>query len=186
MRMQFIAKPIVAACALLLSSSSVMAQGELLDDKVNWRFQTNQDGTKTEFHRMGDRAQTLVKKQFSKAGILQLMTIYRLDRRGNPINCELVDPRGQRLFNVLYGYDRQTGRLVEEAMFDARVKQKNPETGEEMPVMRFIYMQDSRGNNQRPIAMTLIEGKSAEEAFQLGATKLSEEVLDILQQEANQ
>lgn len=184
MRKQMFARALVAALVLLLPGFSALAQGELLDDKVNWRFQRNQDGTTTEFHRMGDRAQTLVKRQFSKAGGLILTTVYRLDRRGNPINCELISTAGERLFYVLYGYDKKTGRLMEEAMFDARMKHFDKDSGEEKPVMRFIYMQDARGKNQRPISIVLIEGRTAQEAFDIGSTKLSDDVLRILQEEA--
>ena len=66
-----------------------------------------------------------------------MVTVYRMDEQGNPRSCKIYDGQQQELYKVRYGYDKQWGRLVEEQMFDSRVKRIDPNTGEEMPVRQF-------------------------------------------------
>jgi len=79
--------------------------------------------------------------------------------------CKTYDGQKTELFKTSYGYRKSDGLLVEERMFDSRVKRINPDTGEEMPIRRFIYTYDALGNRSAPFAITLIPGKTAEEVY---------------------
>jgi len=154
--------------ALFLAFVAQICCGQIADDeKVDSRFvrvKENDDGSRTVFRRSPDD-RTLTKKRFDLNGRLILMTIYRMDKKGNPRGCKIYSTGGNELFRVRYGYDRQTRRLVEEQMFDSRVKRLNPNTGEESPIRRFIYTYDAQGNRSKPFALCYLPGKTAEESF---------------------
>jgi hypothetical protein len=133
-------------------------------DGPNVRVMHNDDGSRTVFTRSPDN-RVLTKRTFTGNGALSLLTIYRMDKHGNPTGCKIFDGRKTELYKTSYGYHKDTGKLVEERMFDSRVKRINPDTGEEMPVRRFIYNYDALGNRSAPIAITLIPGKTAEEVY---------------------
>jgi hypothetical protein len=128
----------------------------------------NKDGSYEEFSRPPDE-RTITKKLKNASGTLLTTTVYRLSPQGNPLTCDIFDGKGTRLFKSRYGYDKRPGltfgKLLEEQMFDARVTRKDPQTGEEMPIRRFIYTYDARGNRNAPIAINLIPGKMAEDVF---------------------
>ncbi|MES2983274.1 MAG: hypothetical protein V4727_13255 [Verrucomicrobiota bacterium] len=88
-----------------------------------------------------------------------------MDKHANPTGCKIYDGDGNELYKFSYGYDKKTGRLAEERMFDSRVKRIDPKTGDEMPVRRFLYSYDALGNRSAPIAITLIPGLDAEDVF---------------------
>lgn len=133
-------------------------------DGPNVRVTRHDDGSRTVFTRSPDN-RTLTKKTYSANGALFLNTIYRMDANGNPMNCKIYDGKETEMFKSRYGYHRDTGLLVEEQMFDSRVKRIDPNTGNEMPVRRFIYTYDALGNRSAPIAITLTPGKTAEEVY---------------------
>lgn len=123
-----------------------------------------QDGSRAIFQRSPSN-DVLEKRTFSPAGVLTMLTIYRMDKKGNPMSCKIFDGLKQELFKARYGYDRQTGRLVEEQLFDSRVKRCDPVTQEEMPVRRFIYTYDENGKQNKPISIVLRPGKRAEDVY---------------------
>jgi hypothetical protein len=129
---------------------------------------TNKDGSREFFERTRDMT-VITKKTVSPEGQPLLKTIYRLSQQGNPLTCDIYDGKGVRLFKSRYGYDPKPGltygKLIEEQMFDARVKRTDPQSGKEMPVRRFIYTYDAQGNRNAPISITTIPGKTAEEVF---------------------
>ncbi len=134
-------------------------------DGPNVRVMHQDDGSRTVFVRSPDN-RTLTKRTFSKQGVLAMVTIYRMDEHTNPTGCKIYDGDTNELYKVSYGYRKTDGRLVEERMFDSRVKRINPQTGKEMPVRRFIYTYDALGNRSAPISITLIPGlKTADEVF---------------------
>lgn len=154
---------------LILAMFGVMSAGaeEAGFDAVdgpNVRVMRHDDGSRTVFTRSPDN-RTLTKKTFTANGALFLITIYRMDANANPMNCKIYDGQKNEMFKSRYGYHRDTGQLVEEQMFDSRVKRTDPNTGEEMPVRRFIYTYDALGNRSAPIAITLTPGKTAEEVY---------------------
>ena len=133
-------------------------------DGPNVRVTRHDDGSRTIFSRSPD-ARTLTKKTYSSGGALFLVTIYRMDAQGNPMNCKIYDGKKNEMFKSRYGYRKSDGQLVEEQMFDSRVKRIDPNTGEEMPVRRFLYTYDALGNRSAPISITLTPGKTAEEVY---------------------
>jgi len=129
---------------------------------------TNKDGSREFFERTRDMT-VITKRTVSAEGKPVLKTVYRLSPKGNPLTCDIFDGKGTRLFKSRYGYDPKKGltfgKLVEEQMFDARVKRIDPKSGQEIPVRRFIYTYDAQGNRNAPISITTIPGKTADEVF---------------------
>lgn len=157
--------------SLLLSISlglAISACGEQAGfeavDGPNVRVMRHDDGSRTIFSRSPD-ARTLTKKTYTGKGALFLVTIYRMDAQGNPLNCKIFDGQKNEMFKSRYGYRKSDGQLVEEQMFDSRVKRTDPNTGDEMPVRRFIYTYDALGNRSAPISITLTPGKTAEDVY---------------------
>ena len=141
------------------------------------RVMRNQDGSSTVFRRSPDN-RTLTKKTLTAQGTVQSITIYRMDPQGNPRSCKIFDGQNQELFKVAYGYEKQFGRLVEERMFDARVKRIDPDNGGEMPVRRFLYTYDAQGNRSRPISISLPAGKRADDVYRVAPSALEHNPFD--------
>jgi hypothetical protein len=133
-------------------------------DGPNVRVMRHDDGSRTIFTRSPDN-RVLTKKTYTGNGALFLITIYRMDAHGNPMNCKIFDGQKNEMFKSRYGYRKSDGQLVEEQMFDSRVKRIDPNSGEEMPVRRFIYTYDALGNRSAPISITLIPGETAEKVY---------------------
>lgn len=133
----------------------------------------NKDGSYEEFSRTPGIPN--IKKELKAAdGTVRTTTVYRLSPQGNPLTCDIYDGKATRLFKTSYGYDRRSGsstfgKLLQENMFDARVKRTDPKTGKEKPVRVFIYTYDAQGNRNAPVAYTLIPGKLAKEVFEPSA-----------------
>jgi hypothetical protein len=140
-------------------------------DGPNVRVMKHEDGARTVFTRTPDN-RTLTKKKFSPNGVLEMLTVYRMDANSNPIGCKIYDGHNDLLFKVSYGYRKSDGQLVEERMFDARVVRKDPNTGKEMPVQRICYVYDSQGNRSAPIVYNLLPGKTFEEVFGVKSSAL--------------
>lgn len=141
-------------------------------DGPNVRVMRHQDGSRTIFSRTPDQ-RTLVKRTFGANRVLNMVTVYRMDEFGNPLSCKIYDGQKQELFKGSYGYHKETGRLIEERLFDSRAKRIDPETSKEMPVRRFIYTYDAQGNRNHPFAINLLPGKkSADELFDVGPSAL--------------
>jgi len=134
-------------------------------DGPNVRVMQHKDGSKTIFTRSPNN-QVLTKKTFSAAGRLTLITTYRMDAGGNPINCKISDGQGIELFKVSYGYRKSDGQLVQEEMYDSRVKRLNPKKpDEEMPVQVVRYLIDPQGKRSAPIVYNLLPGKTFEQIY---------------------
>jgi hypothetical protein len=152
--------------ALALVTALPVWAAEDLDsvDGPNVRVMRHEDGSQTRFLRSPDNKK-LTKKTYSANGRLELVTIYVMDGSGNTLSCKIYDGGKNELYKVRYGYHKSDGRLVEEQMFDSRVKRINPANGQEMPVRRFIYTYDANGKRSAPISLTLIPGKRAEDLY---------------------
>ena len=137
----------------------------------NVRVMRHGDGSRTVFTRAPDD-RTLTKKKFSASGVLNMLTIYRMDTNGNPIGCKIYDGQNELLYKVSYGYRISDGQLVEERMFDARVTRRDKDTGKEMPVQRICYLYDAQGNRSAPIVYNLLPGKKFEEVFGVKSSAL--------------
>ncbi|MFU8893061.1 MAG: hypothetical protein ACNA8L_05475 [Luteolibacter sp.] len=163
---------LIAGAFLCVAGASI-AENDGFDavDGPNVRVTRHEDGGRTVFTRSPDQ-RTLTKRTFGASRNLTMITVYRMDENGNPLSCRIYDGQRQELYKASYGYHRENGRLIEERMFDARVKRIDPATGREMPVRRFIYTYDEQGNRNHPIAINLLEGKKAEEVFRLAPSAL--------------
>jgi len=160
----------------LLTAAVVLASGQATgqtaaDTSAGWesdgpfvRILRGEDGSRTEFKREPNN-RALTKRTVTAAGSLLMRTEYRMDEHGNPRSCRIFDGQGNELFKVRYGYDRTSGLLMEEQMFDARVKNINPVDKQELPVRRFIYTYDANGQRSKPIAIVLVKGKYAEDVY---------------------
>ena len=163
---------ITAACFGLLTASVFAASDDFnAVDGPNVRVTRQKDGSKTLFIRTPDK-RTLTKKTFTANGNLCLVTTYRMDAGGNPTGCKILDGQKTELFKVSYGYRKTDGLLMEERMFDSRVKRLDPSTGAELPVHRFIYTYDAQGKRSAPISITLTPGRTAKDVFGGGPSAL--------------
>jgi hypothetical protein len=140
-------------------------------DGPNVRTMKQEDGSRSIFVRSPD-SKTLTKKTFSPNGVLKMLTTYYMDSNGNPQGCKIRDGSKRELFKVSYGYNKFTGQLVEELMFDSRVKRINPQNGKEMPVQKVVYIYDAEGKRSAPIVFNLLPGKTFEQVFGVKASAL--------------
>lgn len=171
--------PLATWKTLLLAAvcSSVVCgaqnQGGDLDavDGPNVRVLRHEDGSRTMFTRTPDN-KTLIKKKFSGNGVLTMLTVYRMDVNQNPLSCKIYDGQNNCMFKVSYGYRKSDGQLVEERMFDARAKRRDPNTGKEMPVQVVKYVYDAEGNRSAPLVYNLLPGKTFEEVFGVKSSAL--------------
>lgn len=168
-------KPLATLKILLLAALLLPAPCRASEfdgvDGPNVRYMKLQDGSRSVFIRSPDN-RTLTKKTFSPNGILSMITTYKMDANANPLGCKIRDGQNQELFKVSYGYHRVTGLLVEELMFDSRVKRISKDTGKEMPVQKIVYLYDAQGKRSAPIAYNLLPGKTFEQVFGLKSSAL--------------
>jgi len=156
-----------AAAFLLLCSPLLRAAGDGDFNSVdgpNVRVMRHEDGSRAVFVRSPNN-QVLTQKTYTANGVLEMVTVFRMDDNENPLSCKIFDGLKQELFKVRYGYRKTDGQLVEEQMFDSRVKRTDPASGQEMPVRRLIYTYDANGKRNAPIAITLQAGKTAKEVY---------------------
>lgn len=159
--------------ALVFASTSLSGLADEDFNKVdgpNVRVMRNEDGSRTLFLRSPDN-RTLTKKTFTANGVLEVVTVYRMDANENPLSCKIYDGLKQELFKVSYGYRKSDGQLVEERMFDSRVKRLEKDGKTEMPVRRFLYTYDGQGKRSRGQAITFLEGKTADDVYRKGAVE---------------
>lgn len=135
------------------------------------RVKRNDDGSRTVFERGQDK-KTLTKTTRSADGKILMKTIYRLDELGNPIKCDIYDGLGTKLYKTQFGYSKRPGptygKLVQELLYDTRVKRYFAGTRNEKPVHMFQYRYNADGSPRLPIGITLVKGKTAEEIFGRG------------------
>jgi len=162
---------LVATCVMAIAPATADEISFDAVDGPNVRVMRHDDGGRTVFTRSFDQ-RTLTKRTFGANRNLTMLTVYRMDENGNPRSCKIFDGQRNELYKASYGYHRQTGQLIEERMFDARVKRIDPETGREMPVRRFIYTYDEAGNRNHPIAINLLPGRTAEEIYNMTPSAL--------------
>lgn len=155
---------------LLFSITCQAAEVETVDGP-NVRIMKMEDGSRAVFIRSPD-SRTLTKKTFSANGVLNMVTTYKMDANANPLGCKIRDGQNQEMFKVSYGYHRVTGLLVEELMYDSRVKRLNPANGKELPVQKVVYLYNVEGKRSAPIVYNLLPGKTFEQVFGVKASAL--------------
>ena len=120
----------------------------------------------------------LYRKLISPSGVLLMTATYYLDANGSLVGCKILDGQNQPAFMVSYGFDKSNGRLVQELMFDSRVKRINQETGKGMPVQKVTYEYDTEGKRSEPIVVNLLPGETFERIFGLKSAALGENPFD--------
>jgi hypothetical protein len=157
---------ILAACACL--QIPVDAQKKSTSKSKHLaRISKNRDGSITEFTRDAGNT-TLVKRTYSEKPngepVTRSRTLYRRDKFGNLRSGAIYDGQNKKLFRVVYGYHQDTGRLIAENMFDARVRRTNPkDPSKEEPVRATRYHYNAQGERSAPLTFTSQAGKTSEE-----------------------
>ena len=131
----------------------------------------HKDGSRAVFTRSPD-SRTLTKKTYTPNGVICMLTTYKMDSNGNPLGCKIKDGQNTEMFKVSYGYHKVTGLLVEELMFDSRVRRLNPANGKELPVQRIVYLYDAEGKRSAPMVYNLLPGKTFEQVFGVKSSAL--------------
>jgi hypothetical protein len=166
----------LATCKIALLAGILLTAVSHAEELVevigrNVRQMHHKDGSISELTRSPD-GKTITKKTRSANGVITMITLYKLDSSGNPLGCKIRDGMNQELFKVSYGYHKVTGLLVEELMFDSRVKRINKDTGKEMPVQRLAYLYDAEGSRSAPIVLNYLPGPKFEDIFHMKSTAL--------------
>lgn len=134
------------------------------------RIQRNDDGTRTVYERGHDK-RSLTKRTFNAKGNVIMSTVYRLDRNGNPLKCDVFDVQGNRIYKTSFGYSKVDGptygKLVQERLFDVRHPNYELKEGKrvEAPIHIFYYTYNADGSPNQPVGETRVHGKRAEEVF---------------------
>lgn len=157
--------------------ASLFAIGSGFSDEDLWeskgphvRIKKNdQDGSYVVFERSPDDRR-LVKTTKNENGEVKMKATYTRDTKGFLRYGQIHDGQGVLIYRVQYGYDNESGQLVAEQMFDARVKHFFPtldKNGQrkEMPIRRVYYFYDSEGNQSKAISLVPKAGKTARETF---------------------
>lgn len=167
--------------------SPAQADDDLWESKgPHVRIKKNdQDGSYVVFERSPDD-QSLVKTTKDQNGRVKMKARYQRGPRGFLRKGQIYDGQGTFIYRVIYGYDSQTGQLVAEQMFDARVKNLYPpeftdKDGNriEMPIRRVYYFYDADGNQSKAISLVPKPGMTAQEAF----PQKAKEPLDLFDKE---
>ena len=161
-----------------IPTASAAGRGTTHKNTHSVRIMRNDDGSFTEFSKSSDE-RVIYRRNYSDRNggsgdrVLRMSIIYRKDVYGKLRSGRIHDGSGKILYRVVYGYHKQTGQLVAENMFDARVKrtrvETDPTTGKpvevEIPVRRLYHRYDAQGRRAKPIVFCMPAGKLAEELF---------------------
>ncbi|MFC4992772.1 hypothetical protein [Rubritalea tangerina] len=159
---------LIAVALITCAPANLLAQGKSTSKSKHLaRISRNRDGSTTEFKR--DAGNTTLQKRtyVEKANgeqVTRSRTIYRRDKFGNLRSGIVYDGKNKKLFRIVYGYHKDTGRLIAENMFDARVKRTfahNPSKEEPVRATRYYY--NAQGERSAPITFTSQAGKTSEE-----------------------
>lgn len=136
-------------------------------DGPNVRVMTLGNGGRAVHLKSAD-GRSLTRKAFTAAGVLESISVFRLDERGNPLSAKLYDGTQQELFRVSFGYRKSDGKLIELRMFDSRQKQMDVDGVTELPVLRKICGYDPEGKMTLGPAIIVRPAIGAEEAIKSG------------------
>ena len=128
------------------------------------RVKRNADGTLTELKEIDARTveRKTLREKSNKERIVSSRSIYIMDDNRVLRECRILDGSGRLIYTVRYGYNKHTGRLVSEAMFDMRAKNFN-EKGQEIPVQRLYYKYGAGGQRSKPFSFTSVGDKKVEQ-----------------------
>ena len=132
----------------------------------------DQDGSYVVFERSPDDRR-LVKTTKDQNDRVKMKATYMRNPKGFLTVGRIHDGQGNLIYRVKYGYHQETGLLIAEDMFDARVKNyypvgyKGKDGGRvEMPIRRVYYFYDADGNQSKAISLVPNPGKTAKEVFE--------------------
>lgn len=131
---------------------------------------SDEDGSYVVFKRTPDD-QKLMKTTHDINDVIQMRALYYRNKKGFLTLGRIFDGQGNQLFRVRYGYDKTTGLLVAEDVFDERAKFYYPDKVDaqgnlvEMPKRRIYYFYDADGNQSKAIALVPHKGAKAEDVF---------------------
>lgn len=166
-------KNLFATSIILLGiAPPIFADNDLWESKgPHVRIKRNdQDGSQVIFQRSPDD-RTLVKTTKDENLRIKMKATYTRNPKGFLTTGRIHDGQGNLIYRVKYGYDRKTGQLIAEDMFDARVRRTYPDVRDsngqlkEMPIRRVYYFYDADGNQSKAISLVPNKGKTAEEVF---------------------
>lgn len=155
----------ITITALFSVLSHLATAEEGLGSRV--RLMKNADGSTTEYKR--DTNNTTLEKTTYKENqrgekIIRSKTTYRRDKLGRLRAGIIEDGQRQTLYRIQYGYDRHTGRLVAENMYDARVRRTSPQNPtKETPIRALRYTYNAQGKRGKPVVYSALQGKTVEE-----------------------
>ena len=156
----------LAACACLQTPVDAQKKSTSKSGHLA-RISKNRDGSTTKFVRdPGNR--TMKKLTYIETAngekVVRSRTFYRRDVFGNLRSGEIYDGQKKKLFRVVYGYHVDTGRLIAEDMFDARVRRTYPnDPSKEQPVRATRYHYNAQGERSAPTTFTSQPGRSSED-----------------------
>ena len=156
----------LAACACL--QTPVDAQKKSTSKSKHLaRISKNRDGSVTEFKRVAGNTKLEKLTYIETANgekVLRSRTLYGRDIFGNLRYGSVYDGQNKKLFRIVYGYHADTGRLIAERMFDARVRRTYPkDPSKEQPVRATRYHYNAQGERSAPLSFTSQAGKTSEE-----------------------
>lgn len=133
--------------ALIFSVSPLMAEDPGFDaeDGQFVRVVRNDDGSRSIFQRTPEMKGGMRKQMFDANGVLLSITVYRTGQKGYLTSCKIYDGKGTELYKVSYGYEKKTGRLVRERMYDSKTNKI---------VRIFVYTYDELGHRSKPFSIS--------------------------------
>ncbi|MFC5050563.1 hypothetical protein ACFPK9_08055 [Rubritalea spongiae] len=157
----------ILALSAGLNNTAFSQVKSVSDSKHLSRLMNNRDGSVTKFTRDADNTELIKTTYVEKPNgerVIRDTTTFRRDKYGNLRSGIVRDGSKRPLFRIVYGYHKDTGRLVAENMYDARVKRtfKDDPTKEE-PVRATRYHYTAQGERSAPIVFTSQAGKTSEE-----------------------
>lgn len=124
----------------------------------NVRWMDGENGTRMVYE-LGSDKKKLSKRVLRLDGTTEYTASYWLGNTGQILGCKIGNADGKPLYNVLYGYRKSDGKLVEERIFDAA--KGKPETRDQA-VCRVRYVADRDGTTRVPVIL----GRDNEQADQ--------------------
>lgn len=160
-----LAIPLVTSFFFLLPASVAQILDE---DGSHVRIKRNSDGTSTQYKRDHTNTQleqtSFVEKENGEK-VTRTRTVYRRDKDGRLRSGIIEDGGKNKLYRIIYGYHKDTGRLIAENMYDDRVIRKNDikDLSKETPIRALRYTYNPQGERSKPIIFSAQPGKTAEE-----------------------
>lgn len=163
-RLSFLLKISLLTAGTILTATAQ----QIPEEGPHVRIMKNSDGSSTQFKR--DHTNTRLEQSsfMEKANgekIVRTRTVYRRDLNGRLRSGIIEDGKKNILYRIIYGYDKNTGFLIAENMFDARVIRKNDpiDPNKETPVRALRYSYNAQGQRSKPIVYVGVKGKTAKE-----------------------